>query len=98
MVKVEVQYFHGCPNCEEMLDRVIEAIFALGEQVDFKEVIVETPEKAAEVGFRGSPTLLVNGKDFENMPVPEEPELACRLYANGLPSVKAIKSRIEQYL
>jgi glutaredoxin len=98
MVKVEVQYFHGCPNCEEMVDRVKEAISTLGNHVDFQEVIVETHEKAVEVNFRGSPTLLINGEDFEDMPQPKIPELVCRLYPKGLPEVESIRNKIEQYV
>ncbi|MDL1892116.1 alkylmercury lyase, partial [Sphingobacteriales bacterium CHB3] len=51
----------------------------------------------SRVNFRGSPTLLINGEDVENMPAPERPSVACRYYLNGIPSPEAIRSRIEQH-
>lgn len=90
-VKIEVQLFHGCPNSDEMINNIHEAISQLGISVEYSEVYVETPEMAKKVKFRGSPTLLVNGRDFEGLIEPEEPSLACRFYSNGIPSVEKIK-------
>lgn len=63
-------------------------------KIDFKETLVENNEVAKEVKFRGSPTLLVNGNEFEGMPVPDKPAMTCRYYPNGLPTKKRIKERI----
>lgn len=93
MVEVVVQYFRGCPNSEEMLRRVREAIKDLPEVV-FSEMLVETEELARKVGFRGSPTLLINGKDFEGQPIPPVTSLSCRIYLKGLPKVEQIRERI----
>lgn len=93
MINVIVQYFRGCPNSTEMIKRVKEAIKGISG-VDYKEILIETEELARKYGFRGSPTLLINGKDFENMPVPPNPTLSCRLYSNGLPTVEEIRGKI----
>jgi hypothetical protein len=93
-VEVTVQYIKGCIDSKEMIKRVEEAIKDIPE-VKYTKMLIETEEKAREVGFRGSPTLLINGKDYEGLPVPEEPTIACRVYSKGLPSVEDIRKRIE---
>lgn len=91
--KVEIQHFHGCPNSPILIDRVKEAIKDFDE-VYYTEAIIDTNERAEEVKFRGSPTLLINGVDFENLLEPVNSNLACRFYPNGLPTVEAIRKRL----
>ncbi|HEX2865654.1 MAG TPA: DUF2703 domain-containing protein [Ignavibacteriales bacterium] len=95
-LKVEIQLFEACPNADKMKARVLEAIQFLDFDVDYAETYVETPEMAEKVKFRGSPTVLVNGIDLENLPEPEKANLACRYYANGLPSVEEISGFLIQ--
>ncbi len=97
MVRVEVQYFRGCPNSDEMIRRVKEAIKDL-QDIEYQEVLIETPELAKQYGFRGSPTLLINGKDYEEMPIPPIPSLSCRVYLKGLPTIEQIRDKIKQFL
>ncbi len=68
---VEIQYFHGCPHADEMIKRVREAIEISEVDIEYKEILVDTPEKAELHKFRGSPTVLVNGGDLEGLPTPE---------------------------
>ena len=91
---IEVQHFEGCPNSDEMIRRVKEAIETLQFIVEYKEILVETPELAEKLKFRGSPTVLINGKDLENMEKPGEGNLSCRYYENGIPSAEEIKKKI----
>ena len=95
-VKIEFQWFHGCPNSETMLKRVREAAGRSDRDIDLVEVLVETPEKAREYRFRGSPTVLINNRDITGMEEPAEPSLACRYYPGGLPEVDDILRQIEQ--
>ena len=95
MITIEVQHFHGCPNSEKMIQRVKEAISRSEVEIEFKEVLIDTPEKAELHKFRGSPTVLVNGVDLEGMPEPDSGTLACRYYKNGIPSVETIINTIE---
>ena len=94
-ITIQIQHFHGCPNSPILIERVNEAIKDF-ENVDYAEVLVDSNEKAEQVKFRGSPTLLINGEDFEHQPEPENSALACRYYANGLPTVDGIKSLISK--
>ncbi len=98
MLTLEFQHFEGCPNGPQMLDNVKRAITGLEDKIILKEVFVETDEEAIKRNFRGSPTLLINGEDFEGLPVPKEPKLACRIYLNGIPTPKELRNKILQYL
>ena len=93
---VQVQHFAGCPNSAEMIKRVKEAINQLQFEIEYKEILVDTPKLARQLNFRGSPTVLVNGIDLEKLPEPQEANLACRHYRNGLPTGDAIINFIMQ--
>lgn len=95
-VSLEVQYFDDCPNHTKMQNNIFEAIKGLEDKIELKKVLVEDESTAKQVGFRGSPTLLINGEDIEGVPAPEAPALACRFYAGGIPSSDKIKKIIIQ--
>jgi len=97
-VKIEVQHFEGCPNSKEMIIRVKTAAGEFNEQIEYKEILVATQEEAERVKFRGSPTVLINRTDLENMPEPAEANLVCRYYLKGLPVVDKIKEFISEQL
>jgi len=97
-INIELQHFEECPNCPELRRRVSEALKGREQFVDYQETLVETIELAQKIKFRGSPTLLINGDDFEEAPEPAEASLACRYYGNGLPTVEAIRERIDSLI
>lgn len=75
--QVTVQYFADCPNWRTTT-RILER---LADEVGFVLTVeaVESDEQARRVGFRGSPTVLVDGSD--PFATGDEPVgLACRLY------------------
>ena len=78
--EVRLLYFDDCPNWRTAEARLKEVLSDIGG--DHGEVVyqqVTTPEQAAEVGFRGSPTILVDGVD--PFAQPGDPTgLACRIY------------------
>lgn len=97
---IVVQYLDGCPNWELADERVRAALSQLGlKATDVAHEVVDTPEKAAAAGFRGSPTILVNGRD--PFIVPASPVgLYCRLFTTpdglaGLPTMDQIVQAIE---
>ncbi len=92
---VELQHFEGCPNGPKMKNNVEKAIDGLNDFIEFHEVFVETDELARELKFRGSPTLLIDGKDFEELPEPENPYLNCRFYPKGVPGAAEIRKSLE---
>lgn len=93
-VTVELQHFNGCPNSQDMIERVKEAIEEFKSNIHYFETLVEDNKSAEEVKFRGSPTLLIDGEDFENLSEPVHPNLSCRFYHNGLPFVQEIQKKI----
>lgn len=92
MTTIAFQYFDGCPNWQTTHDRLEEAIAGLGLTVTMQ--LVETPQEAADVGFRGSPTVLIDGIDpFADPNTPAAGTLACRVYQteDGSPTVEQLR-------
>jgi hypothetical protein len=97
-VKLEFQHFHGCPNGPKLKAIIDIATIGLEDQIEFSEILVESNELASKIGFRGSPTLLINGNDTEGQPAPESANLSCRFYPNGLPTPEKIRELIQTEL
>jgi hypothetical protein len=76
-VKVTLLYFDACPNWEATY-RLLSPL--AGELVfDLERQQVTTPAEADRLAFRGSPTVLVDGRD--PFATGDEPVgLACRVY------------------
>lgn len=77
---VRLLYFEDCPNWRVAEARLKEALISLGGDPDaFTCEQVTTVEQAEALGFRGSPTILVNGVDpFADPDAPAG--LTCRIY------------------
>jgi hypothetical protein len=96
-MKVELQYFDGCPNWLETDTRLREALAAVGRgDVDVEHILVSTAQDAEAVHFHGSPTVLVDGVD----PFAEPGAavgLSCRLYrtATGSAGAPTVKQLVE---
>jgi hypothetical protein len=77
---VRLLYFDDCPNWRLAESRLNQALADLGDEAPTVTYeLVTTAEEAERAGFRGSPTILVNGRDpFAG---PDEPiALSCRMY------------------
>lgn len=83
---VTLLYFDGCPNWQVADERLQEALARAGrDDVRVQRRLVSTPEEAEAARFRGSPTVLVDGRDpFADPAAPVG--LSCRVYrtADGL--------------
>ncbi len=91
-MEITLQYFDGCPNWQLARDRLGEALRSIGRDdgaVTYERI--ETPEQAERARFRGSPAILVDGRDpFADEEAPVAP--SCRIFrteagAEGAPSV-----------
>lgn len=81
MMNIVLQYFDDCPNWVEADKLLSEALAAVGAaDVTVERRRVETVAEAVAVGFIGSPTILVNGRDPFAVHG-AQPGLACRIYA-----------------
>jgi hypothetical protein len=94
-VKIEVLTVPGCPNGPVLRQRLT-TVLGDDPEVLVVELSVTDPEEAARRGMRGSPTLLVDGRDpFADPDTP--PSLSCRLYwapdgsQQGAPSVEDLR-------
>ena len=97
-MNVTLQYFNGCPNWKET-EAHIERLLAEGFDVTFDRQLIETPEAAEQYGFRGSPTIIVDGVDpFADPDTPTG--LSCRVYQTdtgyaGSPSLDQLRTVLE---
>ena len=74
---VTLLYFDGCPSWQTADRRLRELADELGFDLAYRTV--ETAEAAEELPFRGSPTILVDGRDpFSRGDEPVG--LSCRIY------------------
>ena len=90
-------YFEDCPNWE-LTDRRLVAIAAEHPEVTVRRQRVETLEHAERVGFRGSPTVLVDGADVFAAP-DSAAGLSCRVYRTpdglaGAPTLEQLRAAL----
>lgn len=90
-VRIDILHVPDCPNLERAVARLHEALDISAVAASVHEIEVATAESAAEVGMRGSPTILIDGVDaFSSESA--EPSLSCRLFhtptgLDGAPTV-----------
>ena len=76
-MEVTLLYFDGCPSWQTTDRRLRELADEFRFDLAYREV--HTPQAAEELSFRGSPTVLVDGRDpFAQGDEP--PGLSCRIY------------------
>lgn len=95
-MKIIIQFLEGCPHRELAEVRLRQALADLGrEGAQITHQRIDSPEDAERLGFHGSPTFLVNGRDpFAMQELPAG--LGCRVYqtevgAQGAPSVAQLR-------
>jgi hypothetical protein len=95
VVNVTLRYFDGCPNWQTADVRIRQVLDATGRaDVTVNHEVVETLEEAERLGFAGSPTLLIDGRDAFAAPGASV-GLACRVYPTpdglaGSPTVEQL--------
>jgi hypothetical protein len=96
-VKLELLYLDGCPHWRLTEERLMRAL-RLANRPDVAVVRwrVDTDEQAAALGFVGSPTVLIDGRD----PLAtggESVGLACRVFrtATGFEGAPTIEQLVE---
>lgn len=77
---VELLVVSGCPGTELTVARIREATQALGMEINLRFVIVDDEEQARALGFRGSPTVRVEGEDVDRAADERPIGVSCRLY------------------
>lgn len=98
-MKILLQYFEGCPNwqlAQHRLTRAANEIGLGGAKIELQ--LVDSPEVAEQLGFRGSPTILIDGRDpfaTEGTPI----GFSCRVYQTekgpaGAPSEAQLRAAL----
>lgn len=95
-MKIELLWFSGCPNWQETNARLRQAVPLAAVDAEVLLVEVTTPEDAERLRFRGSPTVLVDGRD----PFAEESDpvgLSCRVFQtpDGLRGAPTIEQLVD---
>jgi hypothetical protein len=95
-VKIEVLYVAYCPSHAAALKLVKDVLREQGVAAQVSEVLVSDESMARDLGFLGSPTVRINGRDVAGEPSRTETfALSCRLYPGskqiGLPPVELIR-------
>ncbi|TFB60832.1 thioredoxin family protein [Cryobacterium sp. TMT2-17-1] len=94
---ITLQYFDGCPNWKIAAERLA-LIAAACPGIVVTRRLVENLEDAETIGFRGSPSMLVDGTDL--FPDPSASVgLACRIYKTptglaGAPTLEQLRDAI----
>src|SRR5438128_970995 len=78
-MEVRLLYFDDCPHWRLAEARLREALVDVGDEAAIVHQVVGSPEEAERAGFRGSPTVLVNGRDPFAGP-DRSVGLSCRMY------------------
>lgn len=68
MLSVQVQMSPGCGHGKKTLELVRKVLAELAPAARVETVVVGTMDEAARLGFRGSPTVLIDGADIEPGP------------------------------
>lgn len=90
---IELLYVAGCPNRPVARQRLQQAAVRSGVDVSVREREITEAQDAESFGMRGSPTILVDGRDA--VPTEASASLSCRLYrtdagVDGAPSVEQL--------
>jgi Domain of unknown function (DUF2703) len=102
-MNVRYLYFPDCPSHERGLARLKEVLYGQGLDPEIEIVCVDSDEQAHELGFIGSPTILVDGEDIDPEGLEGQcPALTCRVYRledgrySPLPSEEMIRRALSR--
>jgi len=78
---VELLWWDGCPSTERALSDLRAALTELSlDPTAIRTRQVRTDAEAAEFGFAGSPTILIDGVDIAGRQAEDVAGLTCRVY------------------
>jgi mercuric ion transport protein len=99
-VKIEVLYVLDCPHYAAAMAELkgVLAVEGISDQVS--EILVADPGMAETLKFRGSPTILINGRDIAGESDVQHSALSCRLYPGekqpGVPPSEMIQRAVRE--
>jgi hypothetical protein len=79
-MKITIQYFDGCPHWKLADERVRHVLRDFSSHdVTLEYQFIDSPETADQLGFHGSPTILIDGLDPFLTGV-EQVGMSCRVF------------------
>jgi hypothetical protein len=79
-MRIEFLYWEECPSHAEARALLDQVVAERGLEVEIEAHEVTTEEEARELGFPGSPTIRVDGRDVDAAGANARPALTCRIY------------------
>jgi hypothetical protein len=100
-MKIEVFYVPDCPHHVSAVKQLRAVLLAEGVRSEINEVVVMDARTAEEYGFRGSPTVRINGQDIAaESNAPPSFAFACRLYpgakVSGVPPLDMMQRAVRE--
>jgi hypothetical protein len=92
-VDVELLYWQGCPSYPEAQQLLARVLAERGVDAEIRMLEVSTDEEAERLGFPGSPTIRIDGRDIDGRGADAPPALTCRVYYLPDGRVSPIPSR-----
>jgi hypothetical protein len=92
-VQIELFFWEGCPSHPEAKALLEEVLAARGIDAPIELREVFTHDQAVALGFPGSPTIRVDGRDVDPAGAQAPPSLTCRVYRLPDGGVSPIPSR-----
>lgn len=80
IMRIELLHWEGCPSTPEARQLLDEVLAELGIEATVELRDVTTDEEAEALGFPGSPTIRVDGRDIDPAGAALRPALTCRIY------------------
>jgi hypothetical protein len=96
MRSIQLLYWEGCPSHPEALALLRAVLAEHGIAAEPELIDVQTQEQAEALGFVGSPTILVDGRDVDaEAAARSRPSLTCRIYIDEEGAVSPVPSRAQ---
>ena len=92
-MKIELLYWDGCPSHPEARALLADVLRERGLDARIELREVRTDEEAQALGFPGSPTIRIDGRDVDPAGENARPALTCRIYHLPDGRVSPIPSR-----
>lgn len=95
---IVLQYFEGCPNWKIAYER-LQALCAERPDINLNTQRVESDIQAQQLGFHGSPSIVIDGRDrFTD--ASSAVGLSCRRYVtpegiSGAPTMEQLRTAVE---
>lgn len=99
-MRIEVLHWDGCPSTPEALELLEDVLREHGQAERIELLEVKTQEEAEELGFPGSPTIRIDGRDVDPRGAEARPALTCRIYLlpDGRVSPVPAREQLEEAL